>query len=66
VSSNNGALLKDRMDNATVRRTRLQFGGGCLIYVPTLALSFVSAPLTLGGRSLGCDVGPACQSTRAW
>ena len=48
VSSNNGALLKDRMDDATVRRTRLQFGGGCLIYVPTLALSFASAPLTLG------------------
>jgi uncharacterized membrane protein len=48
ASSKNGALLRQPMDDATVRRTRLQFGGGVLIYLPTLGLSFVSAPLTLG------------------
>ncbi|MBV9486279.1 MAG: DUF1211 domain-containing protein [Frankiaceae bacterium] len=48
ASSRNGALLKVPMDDATVRQTRTQFGVGNLVYLATLGLSFLSAPLTLG------------------
>jgi uncharacterized membrane protein len=48
VSADNGALAKQPMGDATVRKTRIQFGIGNVPYVLTLALSFVSAPITLG------------------
>ena len=47
VSADGGKLLKVPMDAATVRRTRIQFSGGILFYLPALGLSFISAELTL-------------------
>jgi uncharacterized membrane protein len=47
VSANGGALLKRPMDQATVRRTRRQFSGGVLFYLPALGLAWLSAELTL-------------------
>jgi uncharacterized membrane protein len=48
VTSNGCALLNNKMDDVAVRKSRLQFSGGVLLYVPLLGLSFVSAGLTLG------------------
>jgi uncharacterized membrane protein len=48
VTSNGCALLINKMDGAAVRKSRMQFSGGALLYLPLLGLSFVSAGLTLG------------------
>jgi uncharacterized membrane protein len=47
-TTNECALLEHRMTPDEVRRSRFQFSGGVLLYLPMLGLSFVSAGLTLG------------------
>ncbi len=46
-TSNGCQLLRTKMAAEAVRRSRLQFTGGVLLYLPMLALAFVSAGLTL-------------------
>lgn len=48
VTSNGCALLSNKMNEDAVKKSRMQFSGGVLLYVPLLGLSFVSAGLTLG------------------
>jgi uncharacterized membrane protein len=47
-TGNGCALLERRMTADEVRRSRLQFSGGVLLYLPMLGLAFLSAGLTLG------------------
>jgi uncharacterized membrane protein len=47
VTAAGGRLLKRPMDAATVRRSRLQFSAGVLLYLPSLGLAFISAEWTL-------------------
>jgi uncharacterized membrane protein len=47
ASANGGQLLKRPMDAAAVRRSRLQFSGGSVFYLPALGLAFISAEWTL-------------------
>jgi uncharacterized membrane protein len=52
VSADGGRLLKAPMDARTVRRTRRQFSGGVLFYLPALGLAFLSAELTLAVQAV--------------
>ncbi|MGW3912123.1 TMEM175 family protein [Streptomyces sp. NPDC005070] len=47
-----GRLLDGRVDVEGARRTRVRFALGSLAYPATVALSFVSAPLTLAAHGL--------------
>jgi uncharacterized membrane protein len=47
-TGNGCALLERRMTADEVRRSRLQFSGGVLLYLPMLGLAFLSPGLTLG------------------
>ncbi|MCT9006155.1 TMEM175 family protein [Streptomyces sp. NPDC054766] len=47
-----GRLLDSRVDVEGARRTRVRFALGSLAYPATVALSFVSAPLTLAAHGL--------------
>jgi uncharacterized membrane protein len=43
----NGARLTRPMTDEQVRRSRIQFSGGLVVYLPLLGVAFISAPLTL-------------------